>query len=34
MAWTGGDDLSALAGQGVCIRFILDDADAFSFHFE
>ena len=34
VAWTKGDDLSALAGQPVCIRFILDDADVFSFHFE
>ena len=34
VAWTRGDDLSALAGQPVCIRFILDDVDVFSFHLE
>ena len=34
VSWTKGDDLSALAGQPVRIRFILDNADLFSFHFE
>jgi hypothetical protein len=34
MGWSGGDDLSPLAGQTIRLRFILKNADVFSFHFE
>lgn len=33
VAWTGGDDLSQLAGQTIRIRFLLHDADLFSLRF-
>jgi hypothetical protein len=33
-AWTNGSDLASLAGQPVRLRFILHDAELFSFRFE
>lgn len=32
--WTGGDTLDALAGRTVALRFIMDDATVYGFHFE
>jgi hypothetical protein len=34
VSWSGGDDISPLAGRAVRLRFTLKDADLFSFHFE
>ncbi|MEO6808803.1 MAG: sialidase family protein [Isosphaeraceae bacterium] len=34
VSWTKGGDLSSLAGKPIRIRFILKDADLFSFRFE
>ncbi|MFM7115819.1 MAG: hypothetical protein ACKO0N_04220, partial [Planctomycetota bacterium] len=34
VAWKGGSRLEALAGMPVRIRFLLKDADLFSFRFE
>ena len=32
--WRGGHDLASLAGQPVRLRFVLSDAELFSFRFE
>ena len=32
--WTGGDTLNALAGQTVALRFVMDDATVYGFHFD
>ena len=32
--WTGGDTLNALAGRTVALRFVMDDATVYGFHFE
>ena len=32
--WNGIDNLSDLAGQTVSLRFVMDDATVYSFHFE
>lgn len=33
VTWKGGSDLSSLAGKAVRLRFVLRDADLFSYHF-
>lgn len=33
VSWTGGEDLSRLAGQPVRLRFVMKDADLFAFRF-
>jgi hypothetical protein len=33
VSWKGGGDVSRLTGQPVRIRFVLKDADVFSFRF-
>jgi hypothetical protein len=33
VAWTGGGDLGAVAGRAVSLRFLLEDADVFSYRF-
>jgi hypothetical protein len=32
--WTGADSLNSLAGRTVALRFVMDDATVYSFHFE
>jgi hypothetical protein len=34
IAWKGGSDVAALAGKPVRLRWVLRDADVFSFRFE
>jgi len=34
MTWKQGGDVSALAGKAVRLRWVLKDADVFSFRFE
>lgn len=34
VSWANGADLTSLAGKPIRIRFILNDADLFSFHFD
>ncbi len=34
IAWKGGSDVSALAGKPIRLRWVLRDADVFSFRFE
>ena len=34
VAWRSGADLRALAGKPVRLRFVLKDADVFSYRFE
>jgi hypothetical protein len=33
VAWSGGADLSAIAGTPVCLRFVLKDGDIYAFQF-
>lgn len=33
VCWSGNPDLSALAGKAVCLRFVMQEADLFSFRF-
>jgi hypothetical protein len=33
MSWTGGSDLSALAGTTICLRFVLQDSDVYTMRF-
>jgi hypothetical protein len=34
VAWQGGTEVSSLVGQGLRLRFVLEDAELFSFQFE
>jgi hypothetical protein len=34
IAWKGGNDVSALVGKSVRLRFVLADGDLYSFQFE
>ncbi len=34
VSWKGGSDLSRIAGQTICLRFVMKDADLYSLNFE